>query len=247
MLIVANWKAYVEDIDKAKKLFAISKKLAKETGSKVVLAPPSPFLGALTLRNKSNVSFAAQDVSQTTGGAQTGEATAQSYAAIGAKYAIIGHSERRAAGDTDAIITEKLSHAVAHGLRPILCVGEHERDGEGRYLTFIREELTNALQSLTQKERTRIIIAYEPLWAIGKNASLSIKPNDLIEMVLYIRKVLAELLHEKNAARTLILYGGSVEPDNIRNLAASSRIDGFLIGHASVDPHIFTLLLKQLV
>ena len=247
MLIVANWKAYVEDIGKAKKLFAISKRFSKEKGNKIVLAPPAPFLSALTLRNKSNVGFAAQDVSQTTGGAQTGEATAQSYAAVGVKYAIIGHSERRAAGDTDAVIAEKLSHAVAHGLTPILCVGEHERDSEGRYLGFIREELTNALQSLAPKERTRIIIAYEPLWAIGKNAALSIKPNDLIEMVLYIRKVLAELLHGKNAARTLIIYGGAVEPDNIRELAASSRIDGFLVGHASVNPHIFMLLLKQLV
>ena len=246
MLIVANWKAYVEDIGKAKKLFAISKKLAKETGIKIVLAPSSPFLGALVLRNKSNVVFAAQDVSRTTGGARTGEATAQSYAAVGAKYAIIGHSERRAAGDTDAVIAEKLSHAVAHGLTPILCVGEHERDGEGRYLNFIREELTNVIRPLSPKERARIIIAYEPLWAIGKTAAHSIQPNDLVEMVLYIRKVLAELLHGKNASRTLVLYGGSVEPENIRELAASSRIDGFLIGHASVDPHTFTLLLKQL-
>lgn len=247
MLIVANWKAYVEDIAKAKKLFAISKKLSKEARSDIVLAPPAPFLGALALRNRSRVAFAAQDVSKTTGGAQTGEATAQSYAAIGAAYAIIGHSERRAAGDTDTVISEKLAHALAHGLTPILCIGEHERDGEGRYLTFVREELTNTMKSLAPKERSRIIIAYEPLWAIGKTAALSIQPNDLIEMVLYIRKVLAELLHGKNASRTIILYGGSVEPDNIRELAASSRIDGFLIGHASVDPHIFTLLLKQLV
>lgn len=248
MLIVANWKAYVEELAKAKKLFAISKKLAKEIRSNItiVLAPPSPFLGALAARNKSRVAFAAQDVSRTLGGASTGEATAGSYVTIGATYAIIGHSERRAAGDTDNIVAEKLSHALAHGLTPILCVGEHERDGEGRYLAFVREELTSAIESLTPKERAKVIIAYEPVWAIGGTAALSIGPNDLTEMVLYIRKVLAELLPGKSPSRALILYGGSVEPDNIRALAAASSVDGFLIGHASVDPHTFTLLVKQL-
>lgn len=95
MLIVANWKAYVEDLKKAKKLFSISKKLARMTGVDIVLAPPAPFLGMLAHTNKSKTAFAAQDVSATTGGAKTGEATAAAYAAAGAAYAIIGHSERR--------------------------------------------------------------------------------------------------------------------------------------------------------
>ncbi len=246
MLIVANWKAYVEELAKAKKLFATSKRLVRATGSHIVLAPPAPLLGALAVRNKSAVAFAAQDVSITTGGAFTGEATAQAYAAAGATYAILGHSERRSAGDTDALIITKLSHALAHGLTPILCVGERERDGEGRYLALVREELTVAIESLAQKERVKVIIAYEPLWAIGTTAEHSIGLKDLSEMVLYIRKVLAELMPGKSSSRSLILYGGSVERDNARDLAASSGIDGFLIGHASVDPHAFTLLVKQL-
>lgn len=257
MLIVANWKAYVEEYAKAKKLFIISKKLARGTSCVIVLAPSAPFLGALAFRNKpaspktpsqggSKVAFSAQDISVTTGGAKTGEVTAQAYAAIGATYAIIGHSERRFAGDTDAIIAEKLSHALAHGLTPILCVGEKERDGEGRYLAVIREEITVAIESLTPKERAKVVIAYEPLWAIGKTASDAIGPNDLAEMVLYIRKVLAELLPGKSSARSSVLYGGSVESENVRNLAADSGVDGFLVGHESVDPHTFTLLVKQL-
>jgi triosephosphate isomerase len=91
-----------------------------------------------------------------------------------------------------------------------------------------------------------VIIAYEPLWAIGKTAAFAIGPNDLAEMTLYIRKVLAELLPGKSSTHSLVLYGGSVEPNNIRDLAASSSVDGFLIGHASVDPITFTLLVKQL-
>lgn len=246
MLIIANWKAYIEDLKKAKKLFAMSKRLARATREDIVLAPPAPLLGTLAVRNKSNVAFAAQDISVTTGGAMTGEITAQAYAASGATYAIVGHSERRTMGDTNSIVAEKLVRALAHGLIPILCIGEHERDGEGRYLAYVREELTVALEPLAPKERAKIIVAYEPLWAIGKTASAAIGPNDLAEMVLYIRKVLAELLPGKSSSRSLVLYGGSVEPSNIRQLAASSWVDGFLIGHASVDPITFSELVKQL-
>lgn len=244
MLIVANWKAYVDDSTKAKKLFALAKRLSTPRVS-IVLAPPAPLLGMLAVNNRSKVAFAAQDVSRTIGGAQTGEVTSAAYAAARATYTIVGHSERRAAGDTDAIIAEKLAHALAQGLIPILCVGEHERDGEGRYLSVVREELTHALETLAPKERAQIIIAYEPLWAIGKTASAAIGPNDLAEMVLYIRKVLAELLPGKSSARTLVLYGGSVEPENASTLAAHSGIDGFLVGHASADPVSFSLLAKQ--
>lgn len=246
MLIVANWKAYVEELSRAKKLFALSKRLASIRGISIVLAPPAPLLGALAVKNKSSVAFAAQDVSRTTGGAMTGEVTAQTYVTSGATYAIIGHSERRAAGDTDTVVVEKLAYVLAHGLIPILCIGEHERDGEGRYLNIIREQLTLALEPLAPKERARIIVAYEPLWAIGKTAAAAIKPNDLAEMVLYIRKVLAELLPGKSSRGMLVLYGGSVEPDDIRGLAANSDVDGFLVGHASVAPDVFSLLVKQL-
>ncbi|MFA7302498.1 MAG: triose-phosphate isomerase [Candidatus Paceibacterota bacterium] len=246
MLVVANWKAYIEDLSKARALFALSKRLVRGTNLSVILAPPAPLLGLLATKNTSSVLFAAQDVSVTTGGAQTGESTAQAFAAAGAAYAIVGHSERRAAGDTDASVAEKLAHALAHGLTPILCVGEHERDGEGRYLAMVREQLTRALTPLTLKERKQVIIAYEPVWAINKAAALAIEPHDLAEMVLYIRKVLSELLAGKSATRALVLYGGSVEPGNIRPLAIASSIDGFLIGHASVDLTSFAQMMKEL-
>ena len=246
MLIVANWKAYVEDLAKAKKLLGASKRLSNTTGITIVLAPPAPLLGALAVRNKSKVAFSAQDISVTAGGARTGEITAQAYSTAGATYAIIGHSERRTAGDTDAIVSKKLAHALAQGLIPILCIGESERDGEGRYLAVVREELTLAVEPLAPKDRAKIIVAYEPLWAIGKDAEHAIGQNDLAEMVLYIRKVLAELLPGKSSQNSLILYGGSVEPDNIRDLAGASGVDGFLIGHASVDSRMFSLLVNQL-
>jgi triosephosphate isomerase len=246
MLIVANWKAYVEDFEKAKKLLAVSQKASRITAHTIVLAPPAPFIGVFAPKNKSGLAFAAQDVSATLGGAATGETTASVYATLGATYAIVGHSERRAAGDTSAIVAEKLAHALARDLTPILCVGEHERDREGRYLSYVREEITSAFALLTPKERARVIIAYEPLWAIGKTADNAIAPHDLTEMVLYIRKVLAELLPGKNSMHVQVLYGGAVEADNIHALATNSGIDGFLIGHASVEAATFAVLIKQL-
>lgn len=246
MIILANWKAYVETADQAKTLFAAAKRLASRTKTRIVLAPPSPLLGMLAPGNKSSVSFCAQDVSQTLGGAYTGETTAQLCAQMGASYALVGHSERRALGDSQAVVAEKLGHAVAQGLTPVLCVGERERDASGAYLGFIREQLTSALEPLSPKERSAVLVAYEPLWAIGKSAAESITPLDLSEMILYIRKVLAELLPGKSAGRTKVLYGGAVEAENIRGLAGAASVDGFLVGHASVDAKTFSALIRAL-
>ncbi len=244
MLIAANWKAYVESADKAKKLLITAKRLAPHTKHEIMLGPPAPFLGLLALGNRSKVTFAVQDVSVTAGGAQTGEITAAAARSAGATYAIVGHSERRASGDDNAIVTQKLQHALAQGLTPILCVGERERDDGARYLTFLREEISSALAPLSQKERITIVIAYEPIWAIGKTATESITTTDLTEMVLYIRKVLSEFLPGKSSTHTRVLYGGSVEPGNAQSLAQGCGIDGFLIGHAAVDTHTFSQLVK---
>ncbi len=246
MLIVANWKAYVEEPKLAKRLVESAKRLARGGPHTVVLAPSAPYLGALALGNRTRVMFAAQDVSQSEGGAATGESTAQAAQGAGATYAIVGHSERRALGESNAVVAEKLRRVIDADLIPVLCVGEKERDGEGKYLAGIREQVASALSGLTPKERARVVVAYEPVWAIGKSAVQAIHPNDLHEIVLYIRKVLAELTSVKQAARTIVLYGGSVEPVNIAALGQEGGVQGFLVGHASVDPKSFTALVQEL-
>jgi triosephosphate isomerase len=243
MMIAANWKAYVETPQKAKALFAAAKKLAARKGLEIVLAPPAPYLGLLAPGNRSKVSFAAQDISDSMGGAATGEVTAAAIASVGATYAIVGHSERRARGETDAIVLSKAQHALAHGLRPILCIGEHERDTEAHYLQFIRAQISAVFSALTMQERLQVVVAYEPIWAIGKTSADAITPEDLAEMVLYIRKVLGDGL-VGDAQATKVLYGGSVEPGNERSLAGGSGVDGFLIGHASTNVQDFILLGK---
>jgi triosephosphate isomerase len=245
MIIVANWKAYVEEAARAKKLATLAKRLASETKVHIILAPAAPQIGLLAPKNRSNVDFASQDISATIGGPHTAEITAPMIASLGATYTIIGHSDRRAAGDTREIIAQKISHALTHELTPILCVGEKERDTEGQYLAELRADIVSALETLEPKDKAKAIITYEPVWAINRGAD-AIGVTDLSEMVLYIRKVLAELSTAKTSAKTTVLYGGSTEPENIRDLAGGSGVDGFLVGHASVDPALFAALVRAI-
>jgi triosephosphate isomerase len=245
MLVVANWKAYVESPAKAKVLVVAAKKLAAKGDVEIVLAPPAPLLG-MFVDAKSKLSFAAQDLSDSTGGAATGEITAALLAGMGVSYVIIGHSERRAMGEGDERIASKIRHALAHGLTPIVCIGERERDVDAAYVQFLRAQIFSIFSALEQKDRMRIVLAYEPIWAIGKSAAESITPNDLHEMVLYIRKVLTDFFPGKGSDAVKILYGGSVEPGNIRMLAGGSQLDGFLVGHAAVDAPTFTALVKAI-
>ena len=246
MIIVANWKANVDTVARAKKLIEVSKKIAEGKKHEVIIAPSMVHLGLLSVGNKTKLKFAAQDISETLGGAQTGEVTAAAVAGVGASHVIIGHSERRAMGETDAVLLEKVKRALAHGLTPIVCIGEHERDDQAQYLNVLRAQIMALFEPLSQKDRARMILAYEPVWAIGKSASEGINPSDLSEMISYIRKVLAGVLPGKGAERAVILYGGAVESANAKALSIDTGINGLLIGHASSDPAAFPLLVKAL-
>lgn len=247
MLIVGNWKAYVESKAKAKALCASAKRLAAKGSHEIVIAPPLPYIGMLVPTKapaKGGLGFAAQDVSVTVGGAETGEVTAGLLHELGVSHVIVGHSERRAAGESNAVVTEKARHALAHAIVPIVCVGELERDDEAQYLKHVRQQITEVFLALSPKERLFTVIAYEPVWAIGKPDMEAISPADLGEMILYIRKVLADFMPGRANQKIRILYGGSVTPDNIRSLAGGSGVDGFLVGRASTDVTKFSALVK---
>lgn len=245
MLIISNWKAYVESKEKAKALYMTAQKLAKGSVHDLVLTVPAPYIGLLS-GGKSAVALGAQDTSGTLGGATTGEVTAGVISDLGASYVLIGHSERRAMGETNELLLEKLKHALAHGLTPVLCVGERERDEDAKYLKVIRMEIADIFGPLTQKERMEIVIAYEPIWAIGKTAAEAITKEDLREMISYIRKVLGDYLPGKAGSRSKILYGGSAEAANAKELSEDTGIDGFLVGHASADVANYSALIKAL-
>ncbi len=243
MLIVGNWKTYVETVTKAKALLTNAKRIVAKGGNEIVIAPPAPYLGVL-FAGKSKVGFASQDISLASRGAATGETTATMLTSLGVTYAIVGHSERRAKGETDALVTEKVRHALTNRIIPILCIGELTRDPDGKYLKRIREEVSTVYASLTPSERSKVVVAYEPVWAIGKASGDAIDAADLYEMVLYIRKVLGDFMPAKTAGKVRVLYGGSVEPGNARILAAGSGINGFLVGRASTEADTFTALVK---
>ncbi len=248
MLIVGNWKAYVESKAKAKALCASAKRLNAKGTHEVVVAPPLPYLGLLAPAKPTakGSGLAAQDVSITVGGAETGEVTAGLLKELGVSYVIVGHSERRARGEDDEVVTEKARHALAHGMTPILCIGETERDADAHYLKKIRAQVTALMAALTPKERLSVVIAYEPVWAIGKSDQEAITPSDLGEMVLYIRKVLADFMPGRANQKVRILYGGSVDATNARALAVGTGIEGFLVGRASTDVAGFAGLVKAL-
>jgi triosephosphate isomerase len=246
MIVIANWKAYVDSKTKAEKLFTTAKRLtsAKDTEIEIVLAPPAPYLGLLSPGNRSKVRFAVQNISLSVGGAATGEVTAALLHDLGVEYAIIGHSERRAMGETDEMVVEKVKLAFANKITPIVCIGESSRDGDAKYLTFLRAQIHAVFSVLSPKERAQVILAYEPIWAIGKTANEAITPADLTEMMLYIRKVLGAYIPGKGAEKVQVIYGGSVEPANARSLAEETGIDGFLAGHASAESDSFSAIVK---
>jgi triosephosphate isomerase len=259
MLIVGNWKAYVQSTDHAKKLYAGAKRLASSTAlrdTQIVLAVPAPYLGLLSSAGsksgsrvgtgRSKVGLAAQDLSIAIGGAATGEVTGALLRDLGVTHALIGHSERRAMGETDEMVSEKVRHAHANKIIPIVCVGERQRDPDAKYLKLLRAQIDAVFSPLSPKERAQTILAYEPIWAIGKTAADALTPGDLNEMVLYIRKILGAYLPGRGAQKVKLLYGGSVEPANIRSLAEGTGIDGFLPGHASADEKTFAALVKAL-
>jgi triosephosphate isomerase len=245
MLIVGNWKAYVESKVKAKALHAGAKRLGAKGAHEIAIAPAAPYVGLLASASaKEPAALAAQDVSVTVGGAETGEVAAGVLADLGVRYVIVGHSERRARGETDEIVTEKARHVLAHGMTPIVCVGETARDEEAQYLKHVRRQVSAVFTALSPKERLATVIAYEPIWAIGKTGAEAITPADLAEMVLYIRKVLGDFMPGRANQKVHILYGGSVGAENARLLAEGSDIDGFLVGRASTDVAAFSALVK---
>ena len=207
----------------------------------ILLTPPFTAIKAVADRLQgSNIAVGAQDVAAESGpGAFTGEVSAAMIKDAGARYAIIGHSERRQFyNETDQSVNRKIRAADSAGLLPVVCVGEHIEDRDAdRAETFISGQLAEGLLNLTVEEAARIIIAYEPIWAIGTGRTAT--PDMAEQMHSFIRARIREMFGEEVAAGTRILYGGSVKPDNIAALMKEADIDGALVGGASLEAASF--------
>jgi triosephosphate isomerase len=234
--LIANWKMNLppEGIDPY--LGVVTK---ARTAATLVVAPPFPYL-----RDIVGVDVAAQNCSDQKSGAFTGEVSPEMIRDAGAKFVIVGHSERRTLfHESDALIARKLARAIESGLAPVLCIGEdlRERDA-GHVARFLAEQIkATAVDALANAKE--LVIAYEPVWAIGtgRNASGEMVAETLIE----IRHAL-ERFWPAALASAPILYGGSVTPDNVEDLVAHGTIDGFLVGGASLDSTKFMAILRGL-
>jgi len=212
----------------------------------IVLAAPFTAIKAVAVRVEgSNIDVASQDVAAEPGpGAFTGEISATMVADAGARYAIIGHSERRQLyAETDQSVNRKIRTAVAAGLSAIACVGEQlaERDA-GRAKEVVGEQLDRGLENLTLLEASRTIIAYEPVWAIGTGRTAT--PETAEQMHAFIRSRVRSIFGEPVAEEMRILYGGSVKPDNVAALMNELNIDGGLVGGASLESATFAQIVN---
>lgn len=218
--------------------------LAKVKDADVVVAPPFVYLESVAeILDKKGVLLGAQDVHHEKFGPHTGEISIPMIKSLGATYVILGHSERRARGETDEQVHTKLLAVLQSGLVPVVCVGEKTRDANGQYLSSIEAQIRSALKDVPAAKVKQVVIAYEPIWAIGTGNNAT--PADVREMSLFIEKVLTDLYGRASAQKVKVLYGGSVNEKNARELFAEGMMQGFLVGGASLHADSFSSIVKQ--
>ena len=244
-LIAANWKMY-KNPEQTKDFFRDFLPLvAGHDRDEIVVCPPYVDLAAaLELAKGSQVAIGAQDVYWKDEGAFTGEISSPMLVAIGCTHVIIGHSERRQYfGETDDTVNLKLKAALEHGLTPIVCVGEvlEEREA-GLTEDVLRRQCVRAFNAISAKKAAKLVIAYEPVWAIGTGKTAT--PQMASDAHLLIRGEAATAFGQEFADGLRIIYGGSVKPENATALMSEEEIDGALVGGASLDPKSFTAIVK---
>lgn len=248
-ILVANWKNHPDSLDEAKILLGqlsrdskFYKKLA------FFIAPPFTYFESVSQRVSHFGYLASQNISSLPSGNYTGQVAPAILKSFGVRLAIIGHSERRQFGETSEHVARKVATALRAGITPLVCVGEVSRDQDGEHFEFLREQIKLSLAGVNRKTGApKVVLAYEPVWAIGKSAREAINPTDLSQSVIFIKKVLTDMFGRSTADRIPILYGGSVEPNNVRALFQDTGLRGFLVGHASLKAKTFGALAKSLI
>lgn len=245
-IIVGNWKMSPLSLNQAKEIFKGVKKTALTLrNTDTVVCPPFVYMGELAARvSGKRFAVGAQDSFWKEEGAYTGEISPLMLKSLKAQYVILGHSERRALGETDADIAKKANMALTAGLTPIICVGENTRDDHGEYIKRIEEQIRGSLAGIQKKSLTNVIIAYEPVWAIGAKALRPASPEDVLEVSILIKKILSNMFDRETAEMVPMLYGGSVDAKNCGSFLVEGAADGLLVGRASLDPKQFSEILK---
>jgi triosephosphate isomerase len=244
-IIAGNWKMYKTGAEAVALVNALKAAVAGVESVEIVVCPPFTALAAVgPALAGSNVQLASQNVHWEKEGAFTGEISAPMLKELGVRYAVIGHSERRQFfGETDAGVNKRTKAALANGLRPIVCVGETLKEREANKTEHVvRTQITGGLAGLSKNEMLETVIAYEPVWAIGTGKTAT--PQQAQDVHAFIRKLIASLFDADTASRVCIQYGGSVKPDNAKELLGQPDIDGALVGGASLKADGFAAIVK---
>jgi triosephosphate isomerase len=249
-IIAGNWKMNKNIAEAMHLATAISSSLQPDDYNKidVIIAPPYTSINKVNdILKDSKILIAAQDLFWEESGAFTGAISATMIKDAGAKYVIIGHSERRQLfNETNADINKKIKTALKNNLIPIFCVGETLQERESnKIIAIIKTQLLEGLKDITALDAQKIVIAYEPIWAIGTGKTAT--PEQAEEAHLLIRKILTEKYDENISSLMKILYGGSVKPSNSKELLAKLNIDGALIGGASLKAEDFIEIIKNCI
>ena len=252
-IIIGNWKMNPVSLEEAESLFVdILKSVSTIRKTEIVVCAPFLYLESLkklslkySRRSETKkISLGAQNIFWKKNGAYTGEVSVDMLRDLGVKYVIVGHSERRAMGENNSDINKKIKISLKTGLFPVLCVGERERNDNHEYFNFIKTQLAGCLEGISKNFISKIIIAYEPIWAISstvgrKNAT----PTDSREMVIYIRKILYDKFG-KDSVRMKIIYGGSVNEKDAIDFLQNGGVDGLLPGRASLNSKKFSKIIE---
>lgn len=248
-MMAGNWKMNLNHFE----AIALVQKLAYALNDQdfaavdvVVLPPFTDIRSVQTLidGDKYDLLYGAQDISSHDSGAFTGEISGPMLAKLGCSYAVVGHSERRQYhGETDEMVNAKAKAALRNGIIPIVCVGEHlEIRQGGNAVSHVLEQLAGSLAGLTAEQVASLVIAYEPVWAIGTGEVAT--PEDAQEVCAAIRGQVAEVWGKQPAAEVRVLYGGSVKSSNVVGIMAHPDVDGALVGGASIDPDDFVGIIR---
>lgn len=247
-LIIANWKSNPDTMRKAVILVRkIESGIGAIKNAEVIIAPPFPYLGAVKTELK-KARLGAQNTFWKDIGPYTGEVSWHQLKNLGARYIIVGHSERKFfLGETDDIINKKVCALLQNGLKPILCLGERERTGN-EIPALVGDQLKNALKGTEKNIIPNLVVCYEPVWAISTEVgSRPDTPDSAFRAMLYIRKILTDLYGRKIASMVRVIYGGSVNAQNIIPFLKEGKMQGALVGGASLDPKEFVEIIRNSV
>lgn len=246
IIIAGNWKMNMSNEDAVKLSLAVASGLGdlSSRGRIAVMCPPSTALSSVasSISGSKGLYLGAQNMFYEDKGAYTGEVSADMLLSCGCSFCIIGHSERRKYfGETDETVNKKAKKALEKSLTPLICVGETLEEREShRELSVVKKQITGALQGISKEDISKVVIAYEPVWAIGTGKTAS--PEQAQSMHAYIREQIAGLSDASVSQRVSILYGGSMNPANVKGLLECTDIDGGLIGGASLKAEDFLKL-----